>query len=163
MPRPWELLRSNLNKRPALARLVDPTLEPRINQIFVPLLSIIEDENARLQLRAVAHQCQREMVSERSLSTEAQVLEVIQDLLVLDGDQQVSIKNITERFIELYKHDYKWKITAKWIGNVVHKRLGLKTQRTRDGYTLLLSEKPKLERSFEKYGLADPMPTKPDP
>jgi hypothetical protein len=153
----------NLNKRPALAELVDRSLEPRINQIFVPLLSIIDDENARLELRAVAHQCQREMVSERSLGTEAQVIEVMQDLLVLDGDRPLAIKEITERFAELYGGEYQKKISPKWIGYYVHKRLHLKGERTRDGYVLPLSERPKLERLFEKYGLSDATPGNPEP
>lgn len=145
----------NLHKRPALARLVDRSLEPRINQIFVPLLSIIEDEDARLELRAVAHQCQREIVSERGLGTEAQVLEVIQDLLALNGDGPIHIKEITDRFVELYKDEYKWKITAKWIGNVVHKKLHLKAHKSHGTYAIPPSEQPRLEQLFEKYGLTD--------
>lgn len=36
----------NLNKRIATESLVDRSIEPRLNQIFVPLLSIIEDPEA---------------------------------------------------------------------------------------------------------------------
>ncbi len=143
----------NLNKRPALADLVDRALEPRINQIFVPLLSIIQDEKAREELRAVAHQCQREMVSERSLSIEAQVLDVMRELLLLNPEESIRIKEITGRFIELYGDDYKWKITAKWIGNVVHKKLHLKAERTRDGYVVPVSEKARVEHLVTRYGL----------
>lgn len=104
----------------------------------------------------VARQCQREMISQRTLGMEAQVLEVIQDLLALNGETPISIKEITERFIELYKDEYKWKITAKWIGNIVHKKLHLRAQRTRDGYVIPLSERPRFDQLFEKYGLAEP-------
>lgn len=145
----------NLNKRAALSELVDRTLEPRINQIFVPLLSIIEDENARSKLRAVAHQCQREMMSERNQGAEAQVLKVIQDLLVLDGDTPLAIKGITERFTEPYGDEYQRKITARWIGYYVSRRLHLKTQRTRDGYIVPGSETPRLKQLFERHGLAE--------
>ena len=153
----------NLNKRPALSQLVDRSLEPRINQIFVPLLSIIEDENARLELRAVAHQSQREMVSERGLGAEAQVLEIMQELIALNGDRPLTIKEITDRFIELYSEEYQRKITPKWVGYYVHKRLHLKGQRTRDGYIVPISEKPKLDRLFEKYGLSEPPGSETDP
>jgi hypothetical protein len=145
----------NLHKRPALSALVDRSLEPRLNQIFVPLLSIIDDENARLELRAVAHLCQREMISERGLGIEAQVLEVIQDLLALDGENAIPIKDITDRFIELYKDEYKWKITGKWVGNVIRKKLHLRTHKSHGTYAILLSERPRLEQLFEKYGLTD--------
>jgi hypothetical protein len=92
----------NLKKHRALAQLVDRSVEPRLNQIFVPLLSIIEDPKAQEEIRAVARQCQREMIAERGLSMEAQVLEVVEDLLALNGDGPVRIKDVTERFIELY-------------------------------------------------------------
>ena len=39
------------------ANLVDPSIEPRLNQIFVPLLSIVDDEDARDELRKFARQC----------------------------------------------------------------------------------------------------------
>jgi hypothetical protein len=91
------------------------------------------------------------------------VIEVMQDLLVLDGDRPLAIKEITERFAELYGGEYQKKISPKWIGYYVHKRLHLKGERTRDGYVLPLSERPKLERLFEKYGLSDATPGNPEP
>ena len=81
------------------------------------------------ELRSVARQCQREMVSERGMGSEAQVLEVIHQLLAVDSQAQLSIKEITDRFAELYADDYDRKITPKWIGYVLGKRLHLKAQR----------------------------------
>ncbi len=145
----------NLNKRPALAELVDRTLEPRLNQIFVPLLSIIDDPAARESLRAVARQCQREMVAERGMGTEAQVLEVIQDLLALDDEAELSLKAITDRFTELYGEDYERKITGKWVGGILRKRLHLNPYRTHGKFILPVAQRPMLDRLFEKYGLKE--------
>jgi hypothetical protein len=145
----------NLKKRPAHAHLVDRSLEPRLNQIFVPLLSVIEDEKARERLRAVARQCQREMVAERGFGTEAQVLEVIQELLVLPGTP-LSIKEITDRFVDLHGDEYRWTVTPKWIGGVLRKKLRLKTERNRDGYVVAATEMPRLEQLLQKYGLVKP-------
>jgi hypothetical protein len=142
----------NLSKQLPSAALVDRSLEPRLNQIFVPLLSIIDDPKAQDRLRGVARQCQRELVSERGLSTEAQVLEVIQELLALSGTR-LSIKEITERFTDLYADEYKHTITAKWIGYVIRKRLHIKAERHRDGFLIPESENPKLQQLFERYGL----------
>lgn len=144
----------NLRKRPALAKLVDRTLEPRLNQIFVPLLSIIQDPKALDELRAVARQCQRELISERGLGSEAQVLEVIRELLAANADGQLSIKEISDRFTELYSDDYDHKITSKWIGYVIRKKLRLKSVRGRDGYVLSTGQLPRLEQLYEGYGLA---------
>jgi hypothetical protein len=148
----------NLKKRPALAHLVDRSLEPRLNQIFVPLLSIIEDPSAQDELRAIARQCQRELITERGLGSEAQVLEVIRDLLA-ETKAQLSIKEITERFVDLYADDYDRKVTTKWIGYVVRKKLRLKSARARAGYVIDSAEFSKLERLYEKYGLVSQPPS----
>lgn len=44
-------------------------------------------------------------------------------------------------------------MTAKWIGYIVRRKLGLKTQKSHGVFTIVLSEKQKLERLYEKYGL----------
>lgn len=142
----------NLNKRPALAHLVDRSLEPRLNQIFVPLLSIIDDPKAQDRLRGVARQCQRELVSERGLSTEAQVLEVIQELQAM-SDTRLSIKEITDRFTDLHGDEYKHKITHKWVSYIVRKRLYLRSRKSNGVYVIGAEEYPKLTRMYEQYGL----------
>src|SRR5215475_6365597 len=55
----------NLNKRMPEESLVDRTIEPRLNQIFVPLLSIIEDPEAVNDLRELARRYNREMIADR--------------------------------------------------------------------------------------------------
>jgi hypothetical protein len=61
--------------------LVDRSNEPRLNQIFVPLLSIIEDPEARQDLQGLAKRYNREMIADRGMDMEAQILEIIRDML----------------------------------------------------------------------------------
>ena len=49
--------------------------------------------------------------------------------------------------------DYERKITPHWIGQIVRRKLGLKTERQMGGYVLAHTEGPKLARLFEKYGI----------
>src|ERR1039457_372384 len=70
----------NYGKCAVDASLVDRSIEPRLSQIFVPLMSVIEDAEARKALRAVAQEYNRELVADRGMDLEAQVLEVIRDL-----------------------------------------------------------------------------------
>jgi hypothetical protein len=44
----------NLHKRRAAEELVDRAIQPRLNQIFVPLMSIVDDPKARAELRELA-------------------------------------------------------------------------------------------------------------
>src|SRR5713101_2798621 len=142
----------NLNKHQAAEELVDRAIEPRLNQIFVPLLSIIDDQTARSELQELARRYHREMVAERGLDAEAQVLGIIRDLLASPYEARLSVKDITSWFIDRHGNDYEKKITGKWIGWIIRKRLGLKTQRTHGEFLIPASEAAKLERLYEKYG-----------
>ena len=144
----------NLKKPRITESLVDRTIEPRLNQIFVPLLSIIEDTKAREDLQGLARDYNREIISDRGMDMEAQILEIIRDLLSSRLVDRLSIKDITSWFVDRYGMDYERKITSKWIGTIIRKRLNLKTQKSHGVYVIPLSEKPKLDRLFEKYGIS---------
>jgi hypothetical protein len=143
----------NLHRRAPRESLVDRAIEPRLNQIFVPLLSIIEDEGARRDLRDLARRYNREIVADRGMDTEAQVLEIIRDMLASSGSSLV-IKDIASWFADRHGADYERKISPHWIGRVIRKRLQLKTERGGDGaYEISPTERPKLSRLYEKYGI----------
>jgi hypothetical protein len=142
-----------LHKRRPLADLTDGNLEPRLNQIFNPLFSIIEDPVVREKLRAVILQYQRDIVVERGMKVEGQVLEVMQELIAL-GEKRLSIKDITARFTDIYKDECDYKISAKWIGSVIRKKLHLRTEKSHGSYVLPDSEKIRATRLFQRYGLS---------
>jgi hypothetical protein len=143
----------NLHRQQSVEDLVDRAIEPRLNQVFVPLLSIIEDPEAREELQELARRYNRELIAERGLDTEAQVLEIIRDMLASPFETRLSVKDIMSWFVDRCGADYERKITTKWIGWIIRKRLGLKTERGRDGYIISVAEKGKLPRLYEKYGL----------
>lgn len=146
----------NLGKPRIHAELVDKTIEPRLNQVFVPLLSIIQDPKAREDLRALARRYNQEIVSERGMDSEAQVLEVIRDILASPYQAKLTVKEITSLFSDRHGEEYERKITPKWVGTILRKRLNLKTQRTKEGFAIPTQELPKLRRLYEKYGLEEP-------
>jgi hypothetical protein len=146
----------NLHKRQIAEGLVDRSIEPRLNQIFVPLLSIIEDLQARKDLRDLAQRYNREMIADRGMDMEAQILEIIRDLLASPYGARPSIKEITSWFVDRHGEEYDRKVTAKWIGGIIRKKLQLKTQKSHGVFVIPPSEKPKLERLYEKYGIDPP-------
>jgi hypothetical protein len=143
----------NFGKCAVDARLVDRSIEPRLAQIFVPLMSVIEDAEARKALRAVAQEYNRELVADRGMDLEAQVLEVILDLRESPYANGIAIKEIAERVDERYGDDFERKVTPHWIGSVVRRRLGLKTEKRHGSYMIAATEGSKLTRLFEKYGI----------
>src|SRR2546427_624261 len=143
----------NASKRCVDPSLVDRSIEPRLAQVFVPLLSVIEDREARQALRQVAREYHRELVADRGMDIEAQVLAVIQQLRNSDNPHGLMIKEIAELFISQHGEDFERKITPHWIGQVIRRKLQLKTERRREGYVIAASEGAKLARLFEKYGI----------
>src|SRR2546426_8178067 len=141
----------NISRRTVDPSLVDRSIEPRLAQVFVPLLSVIEDAGARQALRQVAREYHRELVADRGMDIEAQVLEVIRELW--EYGEGLSIKEIATRFIERHGEDFERKVTPHWIGQIIRRKLQLKTQRRREGYVIAASEGAKLARLFEKYGI----------
>src|SRR5438105_10271501 len=73
-------------------------LEPRLQQIFGPLVSVIGDASARRQVIAYISKLNEDLVEERSEAAEAQVLQVIRDLVAQPG-ARLAIQDITREFI----------------------------------------------------------------
>lgn len=144
----------NFGKREVDATLVDRSIEPRLAQIFVPLLSVIEDTEAREALRQLARQYHRELVADRGMDVEAQILEIIQELRESPYSPGLSIKEIAERFIARHSDDFERKITPHWVGYIIRRKLGLKTEKRHGSYFVADSEGPKLAQLVEKYGLS---------
>ena len=143
----------NYGKTLAADTLVDPTLEPRLNQIFAPLISIISDPTIRRELWEVARERHREIVADRGMDVEAQLLEVIRDLE--RQQSRLAIGEVTAAFIQRFGKEYGRPITSKWIGFMVRRRLNLKTHKSNGVYIISLTEQEKLRRLYEKYGLTD--------
>ncbi len=143
----------NVNKRTPTEALVDRTIEPRLNQVFVPLLAIIEDEEARAAIKELARRYNAEMTIERGMDMEAQILEVIRSLLESPYEARLSIKEITSLFIDRYGPDYERRITPKWIGFVIRKKLKLNTHKSEGVYVISRSEDPKLRQLFKRYNV----------
>ncbi len=143
----------NRFKCEAHEELVDRTIEPRLNQVFVPLLSIVEDHATRESLRDLARRYHTELVSDRGQGMEAQVLAIIRDLNATQPTRP-SVKDIAAWFSDKHGEEYDRKVTAQWIGSILRNKLHLHTQRSHGGsYVVPPSEEPKLLRLYERYGL----------
>jgi hypothetical protein len=136
------------------AGLVDRSIESHLAQLFVPLLSVIEDTGARQAMRHVAREYHRELVADRGMDIEAQVLEIIRELQASLYRVGLSIKEIATRFIEQHGEDFERKVSPHWIGHIIRRKLGLKTARHREGYVISASEYSKLVLLLEEYGIA---------
>ncbi len=134
--------------------LIDRSIEPRLAQVFLPLLSVIEDETARKTLLAAAKTFHRELVADRGMDREAAVLEIVKELRESAGNAPISVKAVAIGLAERVGDDWDRKITPHWVGYLLRRKLGLRTERQETGYMIAAGEAVKLDRLFEKYGLA---------
>lgn len=153
-----KLLLFRLRKRSAYRageELVDRVIEPRLSQVFVPLLSVIEDEEGREELRSLARQYHAGLIADRGQTMEAQVLQIIHDHIASQPTRP-SVKEITSWFTDKHGEEYPEKITPRWIGGIMRKKLQLTTQKSNGVFVVPPSEEPKLQRLYAKYGITEP-------
>ncbi len=133
--------------------LVDPKLEPRLNQILLPLLSVVRSPDLRQELRSVAAEAQAGLVAERGLSSEAHVLEIVANLMKVTDRALVPVAEITAGLAERFGSEYQWPVTNRWVGGVLRRRLNLRTYKSHGVYVVPMSERSKVEALCARYGV----------
>jgi hypothetical protein len=116
-------------------------------KIFLPLLAVVRNPKDREELPALARRYHGEIVSERDMDLEAQILEAIRDLR--DSGRPLAIKDTTSWVADRYTDEYERKTTTKWIGNVVRRKLQLRPVRASSGYVIPSAEYTKVDRLYE--------------
>jgi hypothetical protein len=134
------------------AGLLDPRLEPRSNQILLPLLSVVREPGLREGLKAVAREAQANVAADRGLLVEAQVLEVLSRLMT-SSQRPLSVAEVTAGVIERFGSDHDRPITNRWIGGLLRKRLNLRTHKSHGVYVVPVSERGKVNLLCARYAI----------
>lgn len=143
----------NYEKPRDLATLADRSIEPRLAQIFAPLMSVVDEPETREAIRDLARRYGKDMTAIRGMDIEAEILEVIRDL-AKEG-APLTVKDIASRFAEVHREELDRAVTPKWIGGILRRKLGLKPEKSHGSFILPISEFGKLPRLFEKYGIEE--------
>lgn len=141
----------------ATPRTVDASslrdIEPRIAQIFAPLLATIEGKATKDRVIALARRYSEKLAAERSLSLEAELLSVVRTLH--DAGLPLSIKAIADKFAEEHGAEYRKPITPRWIGGVLRGRLSLVPVKSHGTFVIPATETPKIKQLFDRYRVGD--------
>jgi hypothetical protein len=132
-------------------------LEPRLEQIFGPLVSMVRDPAAEERMRTVLERLNEDLAEERMESAEGQVLAVIRDLVARGPEVRLAMRDIAEEFALRHAKEYERRVTPRWIGSIVRRRLGLKPNRTTGIFALGPEEVAKLAGLYARYGIAEPV------
>jgi hypothetical protein len=128
-------------------------LEPRLQQIFGPLVSVIRDVSDRERVVTYVSKVNDDLVEERSEAAEAQILQVIRDLVARGPEARLAIQDITREFVRRYGDEYERRVTPRWVGSLVRRRLGLKPSRSTGIFTLGPEEVARLASLYKRFGI----------
>ncbi len=130
-------------------------IHPRLNQIVLPLLSIIQDEKIKENLITFIKKYNTELVADRGLSWESDIVFAIFKLEYTNLAKSLTVKEITTEInnqIEIGEE----KMEARKVGWYLRSRLQLKTYKTRRGYVLDFKlNRTKLDFWKERFGITD--------
>lgn len=152
---------------------MDMSIEPRLNQVTVALLTLIKDEDLREDLRGFIREYNRQLVVERGMTVEAKTLEVLVALNEMGSDADLKLTTIAERVNWLIDWDNHGEemigyytgavrrqgksITPKRIGAVVRNTLHMRTERGKDlgrGYRVVWND-ARIEGLRKRFGADD--------
>src|SRR5579864_8131353 len=136
--------------------LADPALEPRLNQILLPLLSVVSDTNLRAALKEAARESQASLVAERGMSVEAQVLEVLAEMMQHAEGAGVPVGAVSAALNERHGQEYDRPITDRWVGAIVRKRLNLRAYKSHGVYVIPSAQRLDVEQLCLRYGIELP-------
>lgn len=130
-------------------------IHPRLNQIVMPLLSIIKDESIRNQLKTFIVQYNAELVADRGLSWESDIVFAVLKLEYELKGNELTVKQITDEVNkEIDVSDDT--LQARKVGWYLRAKLQLKPYKTRKGYVLSFKENRKrLDMWKERFGITD--------
>jgi len=127
---------------------IDSSVEDRINQIMVPLASVIKDKGGLTNLQKFIRDYDQELKNDRGMTYEAELFEIIARRA--EAQDSLSIKEIAADYNLTHIPDKL--MTPRKAGGIIRKRLHLQTERTRDGYVVKPGQ-DELQRLKARYGL----------
>lgn len=149
------LLMYRLRKRAVVSldsSLIDHTLEPRINQIVLPLLSILPEGRMRDAVRACAVAAQSAAVTDRAISHEGEILGILVRVLDNDAEKIVSLSDIAVAFKGEYGAEHDRPITNRWIGSVL-RSLGVRLYKRNGVFVVVPGQQVRMGILRERYGI----------
>ena len=130
-------------------------IHPRLNQIVMPLLSIIKDEAIREHLKTFIVKYNTDLVADRGLSWESDIVFAVLKLEYELKIPEITVKQITDevnREVDITDDT----LQARKVGWYLRSKLQLKPYKTRKGFVLSFKENRKrLDMWKERFGITD--------
>lgn len=129
-------------------------LEPRMNQILLPLLSVVPEGRYRDAIVRYAERSQERTLADRGDSVEGHMLGVVQAIARDRNGAPVTISDIAEAFRVAHASEYERPISNRYVGSVL-RRLGLAPYKSHGTYVLAVSGNERLLALYRRFGIVD--------
>lgn len=146
----------NFNKELVYSEAPIENIHPRLYQIIVPLMTLIESEERKNSLKEFMVRMNAELIADRGLSRESDIVYAILKYEHDTKDKEVAVGKIAEYVNDGDSFDFSEKLSPKKIGWYIREKLRLKPIKTRKGFVLNYGlNRAKLEHLKERYGITD--------
>lgn len=128
-------------------------LSPRSRQIVMPLLSVIDDSEARRVICDRVLEQERELVRSRSTQVEAYVLSAVLELASRDASITcIPLESIRRLVITKHSQEFDRPMTSRLLGGLIRNRLRLKSYKS-GVYLVVVPPAGELDALCRRYGV----------
>ncbi len=131
-------------------------ITPRLQQIAIPILSIIESDEVKEKFKEFIQNYNQELIADRGQSRES---EIVFTILKLEHDidkKEFTMKEISNAINHDTELEFKDMLSPKKIGYLLRKKLQLKSRRTSNGWILDTNKnRERLDFWKERFGIID--------
>ncbi|SRR5579862_572285 len=126
--------------------------EPRLNQMALSLLSLVDDPTIRAELQGQLLAAHEDFIAARRETPEALVCAAAVVAFERAGSGPVSVRDVAERFNAASGAEDA-AASHRWIGEMLRSRLGLKTRKSNGVYVVPASERAKLDALAHRFAI----------
>lgn len=128
--------------------------EPRINQTAISLLSLVESPELRTQIGALLLDDNERLKVQQQDTIEAKVLTATRKVIAASKGLPVTVGRIAEEFNAEHREQAGTAVSNKWVGNILRRKLRLRTVRESGVYILPKAEWTKVDALAARFASA---------
>lgn len=148
----------NYHKKVITDFKIDLDIHPRLAQIAIPILNIVDNDESRDKVFAFVKKYNEQLVAERGLSYVADILKAL--ILLMrkakeEGGDGPTVKEITEKYNDMLDID-GFRMSDKKMGHKLRNKLHINPVRKANGYVVgLLENQEKINVLQDKYCISE--------
>jgi hypothetical protein len=135
----------------AKPELAAPQLDPRLNQISLPLLSLVSDPALRQDIQALLTKGQQRRREDRSCSIEARVLRATLEAMSDATAAGLPVQAIADRLSRSWQPEMGHAPSPKQVGGVLKSAFRIQTRKSHGVYVVDTADRAKLEAITSQY------------